>query len=38
MKAWIWLRHTVRTWRRQERGQVFDLAAGAMVAVPGFAE
>ena len=36
MKTWTWLRHTLRTWHRQERGQVIVLAAGAMVVVLGF--
>ena len=37
MKTWTWLRHTLRTWHRQERGQVIVLAAGAMVVVLGAA-
>jgi hypothetical protein len=36
MKTWTWLRHTLRMLRRQERGQVIVLAAGAMVVVLGF--
>lgn len=38
MKAWTWLRHALRMWRRQERGQVIVLAAGAMALVPVFVE
>jgi len=37
MNTRSWLRHTLRTWHRQERGQVIVLAAGAMVVVLGFA-
>jgi len=36
MNTRSWLRHTFRTWHRQERGQIIVLAAGAMVVVLGF--
>ena len=37
MNTGSWLRHTLRTWHRQEGGQVIVLAAGAMVVVLGCA-